>query len=56
MKLEILYKDEVVGSLSIGETASVPNNHKFTSDIIIRAVNDTVSTLNEGDDENDQNI
>lgn len=53
MKLEILYKDEVVGSLSVGEAASIPSNHKFASDITIRAISDAVSALNEGDNEND---
>lgn len=42
MKLKILYDGRPVGFISPGQTAIVPKGKKFTSDIVIRAVADTV--------------
>lgn len=41
MKLEVLYKGEVIGTLSLGQTAIVPKGKKFTGDIVVRAVDET---------------
>lgn len=40
MKLEIIHNGEVIDSLSAGQTAIIPKEKEFVSDIVIRAVAD----------------